>query len=108
MLAACSFSLVLPALAAAKVQGGGNWTAGGIVGAGVLAGAAFLLLIDRLLPHEHFVKGTEGPRARALKRAWLFVIAIGLHNLPEGLAIGVGYGGTDAVGANALATGIAI
>jgi ZIP family zinc transporter len=108
MLAACSFSLVLPALAAAKARGGNAWGAGGVVGAGILLGAAFLMAVDRLVPHEHFVKGTEGPQARALKRAWLFVLAIALHNFPEGLAIGVGFSGPDAVGANALATGIAV
>lgn len=64
--------------------------------------------IDEVIPHEHFIKGHEGPDARAIKRVWLFVFAVALHNLPEGLAIGVGYAGTDAVGAQALATGIAI
>lgn len=108
MLAASSFSLVMPALAAAQAQGAGRWGAGGIVGLGILLGAALLLAIDRAVPHEHFVKGVEGPQARALKRVWLFVLAIGLHNLPEGLAIGVAFAGTDAVGAVALATGIAI
>ena len=107
-LAASSFSLVIPALAAAKAQGAGGWGAGGIVGAGILIGAALLLAIDRLVPHEHFVKGLEGPQARALKRVWLFVLAISLHNLPEGLAIGVAFGGADPVGATALATGISI
>ena len=48
------------------------------------------------------------PRARALRRAWVFVGAIALHNFPEGLAIGVGFAGTDAAHARALATGIAI
>jgi ZIP family zinc transporter len=80
----------------------------GIVGIGILLGAAFLMAVDRLVPHEHFVKGSEGPQARALKRAWLFVLAIALHNFPEGLAIGVGFSGLDTVGANALATGTAI
>ena len=108
MLAASSFSLVIPALAAAKAQGAGPWGAGGIVGMGILLGAAFLLAIDRAVPHEHFVKGLEGPQAKALKRVWLFVLAISLHNLPEGLAIGVAFAGPDAVGAMALATGISI
>ena len=59
---------------------------------------------------EHFIKGQdhEHSRARALKRTWLFVFAITLHNLPEGLAIGVAYGGTDATAAGVLTTGIAI
>ncbi|MEJ7688829.1 MAG: ZIP family metal transporter [Variovorax sp.] len=108
MLAASSFSLVIPALAAAKAQGAGSWGAGGVVGGGILLGAAFLLAIDRLVPHEHFVKGLEGPQARAMKRVWLFVFAISLHNLPEGLAIGVAFAGSDPVGAAALATGISI
>lgn len=108
MLAACAYSLVLPALSAARAHGCSAWGAGGLVGAGVLLGAASLMLIDRLIPHEHFVKGTERPRARALKRAWLFVLAIALHNFPEGLAIGVGFSGEDTVGESALATGIAI
>ena len=108
MLAACSFSLIIPALAAAKSQGAGSWGAGGIVGSGILLGALLLLVIDRLVPHEHFIKGREGPQALAMKRVWLFVLAICLHNLPEGLAIGVAYAGTDPVAALALTTGIAI
>ena len=68
MLAASAFSLVIPALAAARQLGASRWAAGGTVGAGILLGAALLLVIDRLVPHEHFVKGLEGPQARALKR----------------------------------------
>ncbi|RYF59093.1 MAG: ZIP family metal transporter, partial [Comamonadaceae bacterium] len=108
MLAACSFSLIIPGLAAAKANGASAWGAGGIVGGGILLGALLLMFIDRIVPHEHFVKGLEGREARAVKRAWLFVFAIALHNLPEGLAIGVAYGGTDAVSALALTTGISI
>ena len=108
MLAASSFSLVIPALAAASDRGAGQWQASGLVGAGILLGAGLLLAIDRLLPHEHFIKGAEGPRGRTLKRVWLFVFAISLHNLPEGLAIGVAFGGTDLASAYALATGISI
>ena len=111
MLAASAFSLVIPGLAAARetgAWGGGAWGAGGVVGAAILLGAAALLALDRLLPHEHFIKGREGAGARKLRRTWLFVIAIALHNLPEGLAIGVGYAGNDGLRANALAMGIAI
>lgn len=112
MLAACAFSLVVPGLAAAAAQGAGPWTAGAIVGIGLLVGAALLNALDRVVPHEHFIKGFEGSQARAralaLKRTWLFVFAIALHNLPEGLAIGVAFAGTDPVGASTLATGIAI
>jgi ZIP family zinc transporter len=108
MLAACGFSLIIPALDAAANLGAGPWKAACMVGAGILLGAALLLVIDYALPHEHFIKGVEGPKARAIKRAWLFVFAICLHNLPEGLAIGVAFGGTDAARATALTTGIAI
>ena len=111
MLAACAFSLIIPGLAAARAQGAGSWEAGGTMAIAILFGGAMLLLIDRWLPHEHFIKGAEGPAAYKsvkLRRTWLFVFAIALHNLPEGLAIGVGYAGTDPVRATALATGIAI
>lgn len=108
MLAASSFSLIIPALGAAEAQGANPWEAGGVVGGGILFGALALLLIDRALPHEHFVKGLEGTKALKLKRVWLFVLAICLHNFPEGLAIGVAFAGTDAIGAQALAMGISI
>lgn len=111
MLAACAFSLVIPGLAAAREAGtfgGSAWAAGAVVGAAILLGAAALLALERLLPHEHFIKGREGHAAKKLQRTWLFVIAIALHNVPEGLAIGVGYAGNDGMRANALALGIAI
>ncbi|ENO90381.1 ZIP family metal transporter [Thauera linaloolentis] len=111
MLAASAFSLVIPGLQAAQdagTFGGGPWSAGGVVGAAILLGGVVLLAMDRLLPHEHFIKGREGAVAKKLRRTWLFVIAIALHNLPEGVAIGVGYAGNEGMRANALAMGIAI
>lgn len=109
MLAACSFSLIIPGLAAAKDNGAGAWGAGGIIGGSILLGGLALLVMERLLPHEHFIKGVEGgPSPRTLRRTWLFVFAIALHNLPEGLAIGVAYGGTSPVQAGTLTAGIAI
>ncbi|RYF70480.1 MULTISPECIES: ZIP family metal transporter [unclassified Acidovorax] len=109
MLAASSFSLIIPGLAAARDAGAGPWQAGGTIGAAILLGALVLLVMERLLPHEHFIKGVEGAQAsRTLRRTWLFVFAIALHNLPEGLAIGVAYAGSDSVGAGTLTAGIAI
>jgi len=108
MLAASAFSLILPALNAAGDQGSSAWGASGLVGLGILLGAGALFFIDRLTPHEHFVKGVEGSRSRAMRRAWLFVLAIMLHNFPEGLAIGVAFAGTDSIGAQSLAAGISI
>jgi ZIP family zinc transporter len=107
MLAACAFSLVIPALAAAKSTSASSWSAASAISCGILLGGMLLLLIDKVVPHEHFFKGVEGARGRLLKRTWLFVLAIALHNLPEGLAIGVAFGGEGGA-AHALATGIAI
>lgn len=108
MLAACAFSLIVPGLEAAADLGAGTWAASGTVGGGILLGALALLLVDRMLPHEHFIKGLEGSRARQLKRVWLFVIAIALHNVPEGLAIGVSFAGDELDAARALAIGISL
>jgi zinc transporter, ZIP family len=108
MLAASTFSLIVPGLAAGEALTASRWLAGSIVASGILAGAAALLAIDRWLPHEHFIKGVEGMRALAVKRIWLFVFAIALHNLPEGLAVGVGIGQDDSAKGMALATGIAL
>ena len=111
MLAACAFSLIIPGIAAARASqlfGGSGWAAGGVIGAAILLGGLALMWMDHVLPHEHFIKGREGHEARSLRRTWLFVFAIALHNVPEGLAIGVGYAGNEGVRANALATGIAI
>lgn len=108
MLAASAFSLIAPGIAAAQAQGATPWAASLTVGAAVLLGGAVLLSLDRALPHEHFIKGVEGKASRRLRRVWLFVFAIALHNFPEGLAIGVAYAGTDVARATALTTGIAV
>ncbi|HEX9173298.1 MAG TPA: ZIP family metal transporter [Telluria sp.] len=108
MLGATAFSLIIPALASAKGAGAGPWTASGLVGVGVVAGAALLLLLDRLVSADAVLAGGDMPDRHALKRAWLFVWAVALHNLPEGLAIGVAYAGIDIDKANSLAAGISI
>lgn len=89
MLAASFLSLLAPAFAIETARTGSAVSGALLVAMGAALGALFLLAADRLLPHEHAVKGHEGPRARGLSRAWLFVFAIALHNLPEGLAVGV-------------------
>jgi zinc transporter, ZIP family len=104
MLAAVSFSLIVPGLEAA---GGGVYAAIVVVG-GILLGALFLELADRYLPHEHFFKGHEGTDFIKLKRLWLFIIAITIHNFPEGMAVGVGFGGGDIMNGVTLALGIAL
>ena len=109
MLAATAFSLITPALAAAASMGAGRWHAGLLVAAAMILGALLLLALDEFVPANLSSDDSTAARsARAMRRAWLFVFAISLHNLPEGLAIGVGYAGTSHAGANALATGIAV
>jgi ZIP family zinc transporter len=113
MLGATSFSLVIPALAAARAGGAGNWGASLTVGAGVLIGAGLLLVLDRVISADGILQATDARTPHSLssssiKRAWLFVWAVALHNLPEGLAIGVAYAGVDLGKANSLATGISI
>lgn len=107
MLAACAFSLIVPALNAAGDAGQSASASGLLVGAAVLLGALAVFAADRFAPHEHFFKGPEG-RASTLRRTWLFVIAIVLHNIPEGLSVGVAFGGAEPAAAQALAAGIAI
>lgn len=106
MLAATAFSLVIPALDAAQAQGAGKWSAAGLVAAGMLFGTLCLLGLDHILGDLAPSGGRDA--VTRTQRVWLFVAAVTLHNLPEGLAIGVGYGGTDAASATALAAGIAI
>jgi ZIP family zinc transporter len=108
MLAASFFSLIIPGLEAAQDQGAGAFAAVIVVSTGVLLGALCLWLIHRYAPHEHFIAGQEGPHVEKLRRIWLFVIAITLHNFPEGLAVGVGFGGGDIGNGMALAIGIGL
>jgi len=110
MLAATAFSLVVPGIAyGERIYGGSAWAVAAVV-AGILLGAVFLDRLDKWIPHDHFVKGHEGPSS-SLRKTWLFVLAITLHNFPEGLAVGVGFGGgTDEAVAEgtALALGIGL
>ncbi|ALK97394.1 divalent cation transporter [Massilia sp. WF1] len=113
MLGATAFSLVIPALAAARAGGAGNWGASLGVGGGVMLGTGLLLALDRLISTDGILQPADprdgrSPGSASIRRAWLFVWAVALHNLPEGLAIGVAYGGVDPGKAHSLATGIAI
>jgi ZIP family zinc transporter len=83
MLSASFTSLILPG-----VEYGGIFP----VLAGIALGAVVLGLADRFLPHTHAVSGPEGVRTSRVRGVWLFIIAITLHNMPEGLAVGVGFG----------------
>lgn len=108
MLAASFFSLILPALDTAEAQGAAKLGAVLLVIAGILLGAASLWALNRYIPHEHFFLGREGPDTKHIKRIWLFVMAITLHNFPEGLAVGVSFGGNDFGRGVAVATGIGL
>lgn len=105
MLAATAFSLLLPALEGATRLGLGSWGAAGLTAGGIALGALALLAADRALPHEHAPTG-DGLNSAPLERIGLFVAAIALHNIPEGLAIGVAYGQEG--GGSTVAGGIAL
>lgn len=108
MLAATAFSLVVPGIEAGEALTGNRFGAAGIVAVGIVLGGITMLALDRLLPHEHFVSGVSGSPRQYLKRIWLFVLAIAIHNLPEGLAVGVGFGTESFTSGAALALGIGI
>lgn len=107
MLAATSFSLILPAIDHASLARG-DVGAAFVVAVGLLIGAVALYAVHRVAPHRHFVKGREGADIGHLDRLWLFVIAITLHNFPEGMAVGVGFGGGDLGNGLPLAIGIGL
>ncbi|MEN9223134.1 MAG: ZIP family metal transporter [Thermostichus sp. BF3_bins_97] len=108
MLAATSFSLLVPGTEAAMALGYSQFIAALIMVAGMLMGAVFLESAHRFFPHEHFFKGVEGENRAHLKRIWLFIIAITLHNLPEGLAVGVGFATGAVTDGLPLAIGIGL
>lgn len=106
MLAAAVIGLILPSL-----EYGGAW---GILVtvAGLFAGALCLNLIDKLVPHLHKMTGVDGEahpdQTARLDKVLLFVMAIGIHNLPEGIAAGVSFGTGDTLQALTVAGGIAL
>lgn len=107
MLAASFFSLIIPALGIAELDYPESVWPAGIAALGILAGAGTMMLINALVPHEHFQSGPEGPSSR-MRRIWLFILAITIHNFPEGMAVGVGFGSGDYGKGLSLATGIGL
>ena len=104
MLAAAVLGLIIPSL-----EGGGKYGVLVTV-AGIFAGAVCLNLIDKLVPHLHKIVGVE-PESHHnanLNKVLLFVLAIAIHNLPEGIAAGVGFGSGDTTQALLIAGGIAL
>ena len=112
MIAASVWSLLIPAIDMAEEQGKIAWIPATI---GFLGGMAFLLVLDTLVPHLHLESSEpEGVEAN-LKKTTMLVLAVTLHNIPEGMSVGVtfagamiGNTGVTLAGAFALAVGIAI
>jgi ZIP family zinc transporter len=114
MIAASFWSLLKPAIEMAEENGSLPWLPALV---GFLSGGAFLLVVDKILPHLHM--GLAIDKAEGIKTSWqrsmLLILAITLHNIPEGLAVGVAFGalannpdiGTLS-GAIALAIGIGL
>lgn len=112
MIAASVWSLIIPSIEMAEEQGKVGWLPASI---GFLLGIAFLLVLDSIVPHVHLEsEKPEGIKAK-LKKTTMMVFAVTLHNIPEGMAVGVTFAGALAentgitiAGAMALAMGIAI
>ena len=108
MISASYFSLIVPGLDAADALYGVVWISAAIAAAGVALGALAVALLNETLPHEHFVVGPDGSDPGALSKIWLFIIAITIHNFPEGMAVGIGFGGGNVTNGISLATGIGL
>lgn len=113
MIAASVWSLIIPSIDMSEEQGLIPWIPAAV---GFLAGIFFLLLLDTLIPHLHLKSDEpEGKGKKELKKSTMLILAVTLHNIPEGMAIGVvfagainGNAGITMAGAFALAAGIAI
>ena len=105
MLAATAFSLLVPGIEFGNQMwpGKGLW----IVSAGMLIGALFLHFADRQLPHIHFESNND-QHLDSMKKIWLFIIAITIHNFPEGMSVGVSFGSGDYKNGTILAIAIAL
>lgn len=107
MLAAAVLGLIVPAVESSAGLGGLL-----VVIAGIICGAVFLSMMDRVVPHLHNLTGTDKEshpdNASQLNRVILFVLAIAIHNLPEGIAAGVSFGTGNISDAITVSGGIAL
>lgn len=107
MLAAAVLGLIVPAMESADGVGGLL-----VVIAGIICGALFLSLMDKVVPHMHQITGVDREKhaedSMHLNRVMLFVMAIAIHNLPEGIAAGVSFGTGNIADAITVAGGIAL
>ncbi|WP_439150619.1 ZIP family metal transporter [Sulfitobacter sp.] len=108
MISASYFSLIVPGLDAADDLYGVVWISAAIAACGIALGAILVAVLNETLPHEHFIVGPEGSDPGALSKIWLFIIAITIHNFPEGMAVGIGFGGGNIANGMSLATGIGL
>lgn len=108
MLAASAFSLLLPGLEAGTEILGSRPYGAAVVVLGMALGVLLMLGLDEFTPHEHDKTGPCGPGHERCGRVWLFVFAIALHNLPEGMAIGVSFSQGDMTVGLPLTTAIAL
>jgi ZIP family zinc transporter len=92
MLAASAFSLLLPAIEAGERILGAKTYGAGLAVLGMTLGVLLMLGMDEFMPHEHESAGAFGPGHERTGRIWLFVFAIALHNLPEGIGVGFSQG----------------
>ncbi|WP_347330791.1 ZIP family metal transporter [Marinimicrobium locisalis] len=106
MLAASVFSLLIPGTEQAEAMDYSPEMAVSIVVAGMILGAVILALIHHYTPHENFLKGRDHWEKKRMSGISLFVIAITLHNFPEGMAVGVGFAEGNLSNGIPLATGI--
>lgn len=107
MLAASFFSLLVPSMTeiirlTPDVHIAGFWYAGAI-----FSGVVLVWILNALLPHEHNVAGHHGAHI-SISSSWLFIIAITIHKIPEGLAIGAAYSGEEMYNPLSLVIGIAL
>ena len=112
MIAASVWSLLIPAIDMSEKEGGMAWLPASV---GFLLGMGFLLLLDTITPHLHFTEEKPEGMPAHLKKTTMLVLAVTLHNIPEGMAVGVTFAGVLAensmmtlAGAFALSAGIAI
>lgn len=112
MIAASVWSLLIPASKMAEEQGQLSWVATAV---GFLLGIVFLLVLDSIIPHLHLDNEKPEGIKKSLKKTTMLMLAVTLHNIPEGMAVGVtlagalsGNIGISVAGAIALAIGIAI
>lgn len=110
MLAATVMGLVLPSIEHGEVYG--KLPALAMTIGGVFCGALCVNLVDKFIPHKHTLNGLEMEEHSTMdsrvSKVWLFVIAIAIHNLPEGIAAGVGFGTGEMAQALTIAGGIAL